>query len=212
MSQHLLTISDDCKILQLQWKANNQRKEIILLHLIISLKRKRNDLIINLEQRILIKMILKRQRLITIEAILMITEQNLIHNSPEIQQDHELQTQHFSFTQIGTKLSFINCIENVTTLQNLLIFVSKTMESSILTRTYLQSHENLNKSWEYFQRNMKTEQNNSKMQITLKLHLRPSINKTQKTLALHLCMRNVLKQWNTYMKWQVWNHTWSNES
>ena len=88
MSLHLLTISEDYKTLQLQWKANSQRKEIILHPLIISLKRKRNDLTINHEQRILIKMILRKLRLITTEAILTITELNLIHNSQEIQQVH----------------------------------------------------------------------------------------------------------------------------
>lgn len=182
MNQHLLKIREDCKILQHRWKANSQRKEITQPLLITSLKRKRNDLRTNHEQRILMLMILRNQRLTTIEAILMIIEQNLILNSQVIQQTHEPRTQHSLFILIGTKLSCINCIENVTTRLNLQISASKITESSILMKICLLNHESWNKSWEYFQRNTKTEQSNSKMQITLKLLLRPLTNKTQKIL------------------------------
>lgn len=181
MSQHLPTINEDCKTLRLQWKVNSQRKEIILHLLTINLKRKRSDLIINQERRILIMMILKNQRLITTEAILTIIEQNSTLNSQETQQALELQIQLFSSTQIGTKLSFTNYSENVTIKLNLQTSVSKTMENSILMKIYSLNLENWSKLWEYFQRNTKTEQNNSKMQTILKLPLKPSTNRTLKT-------------------------------
>lgn len=181
MSQHLPTINEDCKTLRLQWKVNSQRKEIILHLLTINLKRKRSDLIINQERRILIMMILKNQRLTTTEAILTITEQNSILNSQETQQALELQIQLFSSTQIGTKLSFTNYSENVTIKLNLQTSVSKTMENSILMKIYSLNLENWSKLWEYFQRNTKTEQNNSKTQTILKLPLKPSTNRTLKT-------------------------------
>ena len=143
MSPHHLKISEGCcKTLQLQWKVNSPRNETTQHLLIINLKRRRKDLRINLEPRILIMKILRNQRQTTTEAILMIIEQNSILSSQETQQDHEHQIQLFSFTLIGTKLSFTNCIENAKIQLNLQIFAFKTMESSILMRIYLLNLEN----------------------------------------------------------------------
>lgn len=137
MSPHHLKISEGCcKTLQLQWKVNSPRNETTQHLLIINLKRRRKDLRINLEPRILIMKILRNQRQTTTEAILMIIEQNSILSSQETQQDHEPQIQLFSFTLIGTKLSFTNYIENVKIQLNLQISAFKTMESSILMRIY----------------------------------------------------------------------------
>lgn len=141
MNQLLRKIRDDCKILQHRWKANSQRKEITQPLLITSLKRKRNDLRTNPEQKIPMLMILRNQRLTTTEAILMIIEQNQILNSLVIQQIHELQTQHSLFILIGTKLSYTSYIENVTIRLNLQISASKTTESSILMKICLLNHE-----------------------------------------------------------------------
>lgn len=141
----------------------------------------------------------------------MITEPNLTLNFQEIHRTLELQTQLYSFIQTGIKLSSINFLENVQIGQISMIFAFKIMENSISMKIYSQSHENSNRSWEYYRKSMKTEQNNFKVRITLKHLWKQLTNKTQRTLVLHQCMRNVLKQWSIYMRWQDLNHTWSKE-